>query len=90
MRGEEHVRIHQLGVQPARLVGVVVHDRDHEPVRPQELPENGHVVVQPEESPVVVPLVDDELSPAATVPALAAAAVDEREKDGPERDTPEG
>ena len=91
VRGEEHVRVHQLGVQPARLVGIVVHDRYHEPVFSQEFPEHGYVVVQPQESPVIVPLVDHELSPTATVATpAAAAAVSLGERVAPRGTAPEG
>lgn len=57
MRGEEHVGVHELGVEPAGLVVVVVHDRNHAPPSPQlvlELPDD---TVQPQEASIRVPLV---------------------------------
>lgn len=72
---EEHVRVHELRVEPARLVRVVVHDLDHLPAGPQQLPKHGHVVVELQEPPVFVPLVDYQPPPPRR-PAASSGGVD--------------
>lgn len=76
VRSKEHIRVHELGVEPARLVRVVVHDRHYLPLRPQQLPEHGHVVVELQQPPVVVPLVDHQpLLPALSLPSPRVASI---------------